>query len=239
MPLIVGDADLAMRICEAALEQGVFAQAIRPPTVPEGTSRLRLAVMASHTRAELRDAARDARPGGAAQRPAPVRRRVPVAAAQTTAPAALRRACSTATPRSACRGRRERPRRRRADARALRHRHRHGRRQDGRRRRDRRRAARARRAGRRLQAGRDRARRARRRRAGRATTSCSRPRRARAPEAVAPHAFGPAVSPHLAAELAGVELDLDAMVVAAERGGRRGAAPTCSSSRASAACSCR
>jgi dethiobiotin synthetase len=36
-----------------------------------------------------------------------------------------------------------------------------------------------------------------------------------APGAVAPHAFGPPVSPHLAAELAGVELDLDAMVVAA------------------------
>jgi dethiobiotin synthetase len=33
--------------------------------------------------------------------------------------------------------------------------------------------------------------------------------------AVTPHAFGPPVSPHLAAELAGVELDLDAMVVAA------------------------
>jgi dethiobiotin synthetase len=36
-----------------------------------------------------------------------------------------------------------------------------------------------------------------------------------APGAVAPHAFGPPVSPHLAAELACVELDLDAMVVAA------------------------
>jgi 8-amino-7-oxononanoate synthase len=58
VPLIVGDAGLAMAICEAALERGVFAQAIRPPTVPEGTSRLRLAVMASHTKAELRDAAR-------------------------------------------------------------------------------------------------------------------------------------------------------------------------------------
>ena len=58
MPLIVGDAALAMRVCEAAIERGVFAQAIRPPTVPEGTSRLRLALMASHTKAELRDAAR-------------------------------------------------------------------------------------------------------------------------------------------------------------------------------------
>jgi 8-amino-7-oxononanoate synthase len=57
VPLIVGDAGLAMRICEAALERGVFAQAIRPPTVPAGTSRLRLAVMASHTKAELREAA--------------------------------------------------------------------------------------------------------------------------------------------------------------------------------------
>jgi glycine C-acetyltransferase/8-amino-7-oxononanoate synthase len=58
VPIIVGDAREAMAICEAALEGGVFAQAIRPPTVPEGTSRLRLAVMASHTKDELRDAAR-------------------------------------------------------------------------------------------------------------------------------------------------------------------------------------
>jgi dethiobiotin synthetase len=34
-------------------------------------------------------------------------------------------------------------------------------------------------------------------------------------EAVSPHAFGPPVSPHLAAELAGVVLDFDAMVIAA------------------------
>jgi 8-amino-7-oxononanoate synthase len=58
IPLVVGDAQTAMRVCEAALERGVFAQAIRPPTVPEGTSRLRLAVMATHTKDELRDAAR-------------------------------------------------------------------------------------------------------------------------------------------------------------------------------------
>ena len=47
-----------MRVCEAALGRGVFAQAIRPPTVPAGTSRLRLAAMASHTKAELREAAK-------------------------------------------------------------------------------------------------------------------------------------------------------------------------------------
>jgi 8-amino-7-oxononanoate synthase len=57
VPLVVGHAGDAMAACERALEKGVFAQAIRPPTVPDGTSRLRLAVMASHTEAELRRAA--------------------------------------------------------------------------------------------------------------------------------------------------------------------------------------
>jgi 7-keto-8-aminopelargonate synthetase-like enzyme len=58
VPLVVGEAALAVRLCEAALARGVFAQAIRPPTVPDGTSRLRLAVMASHGKQELREAAR-------------------------------------------------------------------------------------------------------------------------------------------------------------------------------------
>ncbi|HEX8085881.1 MAG TPA: 8-amino-7-oxononanoate synthase [Solirubrobacteraceae bacterium] len=83
VPLVVGEADVAMAICEAALERGVFAQAIRPPTVPAGTSRLRLAVMASHTKSELREAARVL--GRAALqagfRPADA---MPVAASQTT-----------------------------------------------------------------------------------------------------------------------------------------------------------
>ena len=57
IPLIVGDAEAAVALCERALERGVFAQAIRPPTVPEGTSRLRLTVMATHREAELRHAA--------------------------------------------------------------------------------------------------------------------------------------------------------------------------------------
>jgi 7-keto-8-aminopelargonate synthetase-like enzyme len=58
VPLVIGDAAEAMATCERALSRGVFAQAIRPPTVPDGTSRLRLAVMASHTKSELRAAAR-------------------------------------------------------------------------------------------------------------------------------------------------------------------------------------
>jgi 8-amino-7-oxononanoate synthase len=58
VPLVVGDPAQAVKSCEQALQRGVFAQAIRPPTVPEGTCRLRLAVMASHRSAELRQAAR-------------------------------------------------------------------------------------------------------------------------------------------------------------------------------------
>ncbi len=57
VPLIVGEERAAMRLCQSAIERGVFAQAIRPPTVPAGTSRLRLTAMASHTAAELRRAA--------------------------------------------------------------------------------------------------------------------------------------------------------------------------------------
>jgi glycine C-acetyltransferase/8-amino-7-oxononanoate synthase len=57
LPLVVGAADDAVRVCERALDKGIFAQAIRPPTVPEGSSRLRLAVMSSHTRTELQEAA--------------------------------------------------------------------------------------------------------------------------------------------------------------------------------------
>jgi 8-amino-7-oxononanoate synthase len=58
VPLIVGDAERAVEVCEAALARGVFAQAIRPPTVPPQTSRLRLSAMATHSRADMRAAAR-------------------------------------------------------------------------------------------------------------------------------------------------------------------------------------
>jgi 8-amino-7-oxononanoate synthase len=57
VPVQVGDAELTMSLSERLLEHGVFAQGIRPPTVPEGTSRLRFAVTATHRRAELEQAA--------------------------------------------------------------------------------------------------------------------------------------------------------------------------------------
>jgi 8-amino-7-oxononanoate synthase len=53
VPVPVGDPRRAMALCERTLEAGVFAQAIRPPTVPPGSSRLRLTVMASHRAEEL------------------------------------------------------------------------------------------------------------------------------------------------------------------------------------------
>jgi glycine C-acetyltransferase/8-amino-7-oxononanoate synthase len=58
VPLEVGDAGRTMELCELILERGIFAQGIRPPTVPEGSSRLRFTVMATHTGQELADAAK-------------------------------------------------------------------------------------------------------------------------------------------------------------------------------------
>jgi 8-amino-7-oxononanoate synthase len=57
VPLIVGEERAALRLCQEAIERGVFAQAIRPPSVPPGSSRLRLTAMASHTTSELELAA--------------------------------------------------------------------------------------------------------------------------------------------------------------------------------------
>jgi glycine C-acetyltransferase/8-amino-7-oxononanoate synthase len=53
LPLIVGDAAQCMKFSELLLERGVFAQGIRPPTVPPGTSRLRITLMATHTREHI------------------------------------------------------------------------------------------------------------------------------------------------------------------------------------------
>jgi glycine C-acetyltransferase/8-amino-7-oxononanoate synthase len=56
LPLIVGDAGACMKLSGYLLSRGIFAQGIRPPTVPPGTSRLRITLMATHTREHLRRA---------------------------------------------------------------------------------------------------------------------------------------------------------------------------------------
>jgi glycine C-acetyltransferase/8-amino-7-oxononanoate synthase len=60
VPVEVGGATATMALSEALLERGVFAQGIRPPTVPEGSSRLRFSVMATHQPEQLREAAQAA-----------------------------------------------------------------------------------------------------------------------------------------------------------------------------------
>jgi glycine C-acetyltransferase/8-amino-7-oxononanoate synthase len=53
IPLLIGDAHTVVRCAEDLMEEGLFIQAIRPPTVPEGASRLRITLMATHTRKDL------------------------------------------------------------------------------------------------------------------------------------------------------------------------------------------
>jgi len=55
-PLIIGDAQRCMAFSEGLLRKAVFAQGIRPPTVPPGTSRLRITLMATHTHEHLHHA---------------------------------------------------------------------------------------------------------------------------------------------------------------------------------------
>lgn len=53
IPVLVKDPKQAVMMSKRLLQQGIFVQAIRPPTVPVGTSRLRLTVMATHTKDDL------------------------------------------------------------------------------------------------------------------------------------------------------------------------------------------
>ncbi|MEX0991424.1 MAG: aminotransferase class I/II-fold pyridoxal phosphate-dependent enzyme, partial [Actinomycetota bacterium] len=57
--VMAGDTEAATRLAGALEECGVLAPAIRPPTVPAGTSRIRLAPTAVHTREQV-DRAADA-----------------------------------------------------------------------------------------------------------------------------------------------------------------------------------
>jgi 8-amino-7-oxononanoate synthase len=57
VPVLVGRPEVALRIVDVALDDGVFAEAVVPPLVPDAAARLRVAAMASHSRSELREAA--------------------------------------------------------------------------------------------------------------------------------------------------------------------------------------
>lgn len=57
IPVVIGDARRAVQMAVKLNEEGILVPAVRPPTVPENSSRLRITVSASHTKEELKFAA--------------------------------------------------------------------------------------------------------------------------------------------------------------------------------------
>jgi 8-amino-7-oxononanoate synthase len=57
IPVIIGESAKAVACAEKLYAQGIVASAIRPPTVPDGTARLRLSISAAHTLDDLHRAA--------------------------------------------------------------------------------------------------------------------------------------------------------------------------------------
>ncbi len=51
--ILIGDAKKTMALSKKLFDEGIYLQGIRPPTVPEGTSRLRLTVMALHSHDQI------------------------------------------------------------------------------------------------------------------------------------------------------------------------------------------
>jgi 8-amino-7-oxononanoate synthase len=54
VPVIVGEADAAVQLSERLQERGLLVPAIRPPSVPPGTARLRISLTAGHTEDDVR-----------------------------------------------------------------------------------------------------------------------------------------------------------------------------------------
>lgn len=52
-PILIGEADNAMRLSQSLEQQGIFVGAIRPPTVPAGSARLRVTLSAAHTEEQV------------------------------------------------------------------------------------------------------------------------------------------------------------------------------------------
>jgi glycine C-acetyltransferase/8-amino-7-oxononanoate synthase len=53
MPILVGNAETALVFAEHLFAEGVYAPAIRPPTVPDATSRIRVTVSSEHTTSHI------------------------------------------------------------------------------------------------------------------------------------------------------------------------------------------
>ena len=58
IPIVLGETEKALFFSSECLKSGILLSAIRPPSVPEGTSRIRLTVTAAHTEKEIRDCAK-------------------------------------------------------------------------------------------------------------------------------------------------------------------------------------
>jgi len=58
IPILVGESGAALNKAELLKKQGIFATAIRPPTVPNGTARLRFSITRHHSPADLAQAAK-------------------------------------------------------------------------------------------------------------------------------------------------------------------------------------
>ena len=53
-PFLIGESELALRVAGACRQNGIWVTAIRPPTVPKGTSRLRITLTANHTNEQVK-----------------------------------------------------------------------------------------------------------------------------------------------------------------------------------------
>ena len=56
VPILIGDNQLTMTFSQRLFQEGVYVPGIRPPTVPRGEGRLRVSLMATHTRSDLEKA---------------------------------------------------------------------------------------------------------------------------------------------------------------------------------------
>jgi 7-keto-8-aminopelargonate synthetase-like enzyme len=56
IPIIIGDEERTIKFNQKLLENGIHAPAIRPPTVPKQKSRIRVSLMANHTKGQLKEA---------------------------------------------------------------------------------------------------------------------------------------------------------------------------------------